>query len=48
METVNRIEKAYGKTRLAEPAKLEAFMKLMEERVDVKAIYGAVGLQPPS
>jgi BioD-like phosphotransacetylase family protein len=48
METVNRIEKAYGKTRLAEPAKLEAFMKLMEERVDVKAIYAAVGLQPPS
>jgi BioD-like phosphotransacetylase family protein len=44
METVNRIEQAYGKTRLAEPEKLEAFMKLMEERVNVKAIYSAVGL----
>jgi BioD-like phosphotransacetylase family protein len=44
METVNRIEQAYGKTRLAEPEKLEAFMKLMEERVNVKAIYAAVGL----
>jgi len=44
METVNRIEQAYGKTRLAEPEKLEAFMKLMDERVNVKAIYAALGL----
>jgi hypothetical protein len=44
METVNRIERAYGKTRLAEPAKLETFMNLMGERVNVPAIYAAVGL----
>jgi BioD-like phosphotransacetylase family protein len=44
METVNRIEHAYGKTRLAEPEKLKGFMQLMSEHVDVAAIYAALGL----
>ena len=44
METVNRIEQGYGKTRLAEPQKLKAFLSLMNERVNVKAIYAAIGL----
>lgn len=44
METVNRIEQAYGKTRLAEPEKLDAFMQLMSEHMDMGAIYGALGL----
>jgi BioD-like phosphotransacetylase family protein len=44
METVNRIEQAYGKTRLAEPEKLATFISLMNERVNVKGIYAALGL----
>jgi BioD-like phosphotransacetylase family protein len=44
MEAVNRVERAYGKTRLAEPEKLEAFIQLMSEHVDVSAIYAALAL----
>ncbi len=45
METVNAIERAYGKTRLGEPEKLDTFMQLLAENVDVKAIYTALGLR---
>lgn len=44
METVKRIEDAYGKTRLGEPEKLEAFNQLMSEHVDMGAIYAALGM----
>jgi hypothetical protein len=44
METVEIIERAYGKTRLGQPEKLEAFKQLMAGNVDVAAIYTALGL----
>jgi hypothetical protein len=39
METVDRIERSHGKTRLGLPEKLKTFMKLMEANVDYAAIY---------
>jgi BioD-like phosphotransacetylase family protein len=44
METTERIERAYGKTRLGQPEKLETFIQLMADNVDIKAIYAAIGL----
>jgi BioD-like phosphotransacetylase family protein len=44
METTERIEGAYGKTRLGQPEKLETFIQLMADNVDIKAIYAAIGL----
>ena len=44
METVNLIEQVYSRTRLGQPEKLEAFMKLMEENVDTESIFSALDL----
>jgi hypothetical protein len=44
MEAVDRIEQAYSRTRLGQPEKLEAFIQLMEEHVDTKAIFSALSL----
>jgi BioD-like phosphotransacetylase family protein len=44
METVEKIERTYGKTRLGQPEKLEAFMELMAAHVDTAAILRAIGL----
>lgn len=44
METTERIERAYGKTRLGQPEKLEAFIQLLANNVDIKAIYAAIEL----
>jgi hypothetical protein len=44
IDAVNLIESAYGKTRLGEPEKLEAFMELMSAHVDLAAIYRELGL----
>ncbi|MFQ5943302.1 MAG: phosphotransacetylase family protein [Anaerolineales bacterium] len=44
LSTVDRIEQAYSRTRLGQPEKMEAFMKLMEEYVDTEAIFSALGL----
>lgn len=44
LDTVDRIEQAYSRTRLGQPEKLEAFMKLMEDHADTEAIFGALGL----
>jgi BioD-like phosphotransacetylase family protein len=44
METVNIVESKYGKTRLGQPEKIDAFMKLMSENVDMGKIYQACGL----
>jgi BioD-like phosphotransacetylase family protein len=44
METTERIEHAYGKTRLGQPEKLEAFIQLLADNVDIKAIYAAIEL----
>ncbi len=44
METTERIERAYGKTRLGQPEKLETFIQLLADNVDIKAIYAAIEL----
>jgi hypothetical protein len=44
METVEAIERTYGKTRLGQPEKLEAFMELMAAHVDTAAILAGIGL----
>lgn len=45
METVEMIERAHGKTRLAQPEKMEAFLSLMAENVDLEAILKGIGLK---
>jgi BioD-like phosphotransacetylase family protein len=44
IETVSRIEQAYGKTRLGESEKLATFMELMEKHVDIAWLYTLLGL----
>jgi len=44
METTERIDRAYGKTRLGQPEKLETFIQLLAANVDIKAIYAAINL----
>jgi BioD-like phosphotransacetylase family protein len=44
METVEIVERAYGKTRLGQPEKLETFMQLMAQHVDIAALYAALEL----
>jgi BioD-like phosphotransacetylase family protein len=44
METVEVVESAYGKTRLGQPEKLDAFRSLMAENVDLEALYDSLGL----
>lgn len=44
METVDIVERAYGKTPLGQPEKLETFMQLMSGNVDIAAIYKALKL----
>jgi len=39
METVERIERTFGKTRLGQAEKLDTFMKLVLENVDLGPIY---------
>lgn len=44
METVESIERAYGKTRLQQPEKLETFIQLMDENVSYEAIFDTLDL----
>jgi BioD-like phosphotransacetylase family protein len=44
METVDKVESAHGKTRLGQPEKLEMFQALMEQNVDIAAIYKVLGI----
>jgi BioD-like phosphotransacetylase family protein len=44
METVERIELVFGKTRLGQPAKLSQFEQLLAEHVDMQKLYQALGL----
>ena len=44
METLNAIERVYGKTPLGAPEKLEAFIQLTREHVNMSAIYQGMGL----
>ena len=45
METVNSIENVWSRTRLAQPEKLDAFVKLMEEEAVFDSIYKTLGLE---
>ena len=44
METVEAIERVFGKTRLGQQAKLEQFVALLAERFDFKRLYAGMGL----
>jgi hypothetical protein len=44
METVESVERVHGKTRLGQPEKLETFMRLMAENIDMSSIYCTCGL----
>jgi hypothetical protein len=44
METIEVIEKVFGKTRLAQPAKLHQFEELISANVDMPRLYQAIGL----
>jgi BioD-like phosphotransacetylase family protein len=44
METIESIEKIYGKTRLGLPAKMRQFQELLEEHVDLARLYQAIEL----
>ena len=44
LETIEAIDQIFGKTRLAQLAKLEKFQALFEKHVDVERLYKALGL----
>lgn len=44
METIEQIEKFFGKTRLGQSTKLKQFQALLEENLDKDRLYQAVGL----
>ncbi|MCX7854986.1 MAG: DRTGG domain-containing protein [Anaerolineae bacterium] len=48
METVEAIERVFGKTRLGQPEKLARFEALMTEHFDFARLYGALGLTSPT
>jgi BioD-like phosphotransacetylase family protein len=45
METVETIERAYGKTRLGQPEKLDAFLHLLDENVALDVVYKALEIE---
>jgi len=45
LETVEAIERVFGKTRLGQPAKLQQFQKLLAEHVDLGRLYKALDLE---
>ena len=44
METIEKIEGIYGKTRLGQPSKLRQFEELSANRIDFKRLYQAIGI----
>jgi len=44
METIENIEKFFGKTRLGQTAKLKQFQALMDAHLDVDRLYNSLGL----
>jgi BioD-like phosphotransacetylase family protein len=44
METVEGIDRIFGKTRMGQSAKLTQFQKLLAEQVDLKRLYDCMGL----
>ena len=45
METVEAVERVFGKTRLGQAAKLEQFEALLAEHFDFERFYRALGLE---
>jgi hypothetical protein len=45
METIEQIEKFFGKTRLGQSSKLKQFQALLEEHLDKDRLYEAIGLK---
>jgi len=45
METVEAVERVFGKTRLGQSAKLEQFEKLLAEHFDFERLYKEMGLE---
>jgi BioD-like phosphotransacetylase family protein len=45
METIEAIERVFGKTRLGEKAKLRQFQSLMDENCDYKKLYKAIEMK---
>ncbi len=45
METVELVERIYGKTRLGQPAKLRQFQNLLESNLDFSRLYQALNLE---
>lgn len=45
IETVEAIDKVFGKTRLGQLAKLEKYQALFEEHIDTKELYKVLGIQ---
>jgi BioD-like phosphotransacetylase family protein len=44
METIEAIDNVFGKTRMAQPAKLEQFEKLFVDHVDLKRLFQCLGV----
>lgn len=44
MQAVEKIERAYGKTRLGQQEKLDTFMQLMKENIALDIIYQTLGI----
>jgi hypothetical protein len=44
METIEAIERVFGKTRLAQPSKLKQFEELVRAHVDLGKLYKAIGI----
>ena len=45
LETVEAIERVFGKTRLGQPAKLQQFENLVAEHVDLDRLYQTLDLE---
>jgi hypothetical protein len=45
LETVEAIERVFGKTRLGQASKLKQFQNLMDEHFDYERLYQAIGLR---
>ncbi|MDD5467613.1 MAG: phosphotransacetylase family protein [Anaerolineales bacterium] len=46
METIESIERIFGKTRLGQPVKLQRFMELVNAHLDFERLRQAFGIQP--
>jgi BioD-like phosphotransacetylase family protein len=44
METVERIERVLGKSRIGQAAKLAEFQRFFDENVDLERLYKVMGL----